>query len=225
MSRLHPQEPSSSSQVANTVARPSGPIASKPLVEWPLRRLPQHPVTFRSGAGSDRAVSDVELSTLAPAHVVRKALPSQLADKLLAQLLLESQEAWQSSSWVIHGKTHTTPRTSAMYNLEESAQATHRPGEEESRATCVPSDLLKEAAQHIHAAVKLHRPESKWLPTLAFGNRYDDGRACVGWHSDFLNTLGPRPIIVGLSLGACRRFCLRREADGVVEPSDFLSTH
>ena len=29
-------------------------------------------------------------------------------------------------------------------------------------------------------------------------------------HSDFLNPLGPRPIIVGLSLGACRTFRLQQ---------------
>lgn len=189
---------------------------------WQLRRLPEHPVTVRHGGSRERAVSDEELRSLAPGQVIRKALPNELADKLLRQLLDESKKSWQSTSWVIHGKTHATPWTSAMYNLDiTSAETRHKdtlqsPGEEESRATCIPSSLLKEAAHHIHVAVKQHRPHSTWSPTLAFGNRYDDGRACVGWHSDFLNSLGPRPIIVGLSLGACRRFCLRRTVDGMV---------
>ena len=187
-----------------------------------LRSLPTHPVTLRVESRAERAVSDAELSTLAPAHVIRKALPSQLADELLKQMLQESQEHWQSSSWVIHGKSHVTPRTSAMYNLNSDPlpKLASQPGEEESRATCVPSDLLRAVAEHIHAIVKQYRPETMWSPTLAFGNRYDDGRACVGWHSDFLNSLGPRPIIVGLSLGACRRFCLRRT--DMAEALDFV---
>merc|ERR1711862_464405 len=46
-------------------------------------------------------------------------------------------------------------------------------------------------------------------PTLAFANRYKQGSDCVGWHSDHLNLLGPRPVIVGLSLGATRQFQLK----------------
>ena len=221
-----PALPTSNSAESSAPSPKASKAAPKVPKAWPLRRLPEHPVTVRAGGGTgsgrtERAVSDAELSSLAPAHVIRKALPSQLAEELLKQLLQESKSAWQSSSWVIHGKTQTTPRTSAMYNLTDSDTPLQRPGEEESRATCVPSALLKEAAEHIHAAVKKHRPESTWSPNLAFGNRYDDGRACVGWHSDFLNSLGPRPIIVGLALGACRRFCLRRVVDSMVESSDF----
>ena len=183
-------------------------------------------MTIRDGGSRERAVSDEELRSLAPAQVIRKALPNELAEKLLRHLLDESRTSWQSTSWVIHGKAHATPRTSAMYNLDVTSETRPKdmlqsPGEEESRATCIPSSLLKEAADHIHIAVKKQRPHSTWSPTLAFGNRYDDGRSCVGWHSDFLNSLGPRPIIVGLSLGACRRFCLRRTLDGmavVLEP-------
>lgn len=175
--------------------------------------------------GCERAVSDEELTKLAPAHVLRRVLPSQLATDLLKELLHESKEMWRSSSWVVRGKEHMTPRTTAMYDLsleagqgeatKASTQQTN-PGAEElhrPRASCMPSELLRQAARCIHAAVKQHRPESTWSPTLALGNRYDDGRACVGWHSDFLNSLGPRPIIVGLSLGACRRFSLRRTSD------------
>ena len=54
---------------------------------------------------------------------------------------------------------------------------------------------------------------STWSPTLAFGNRYADGAEHVGYHSDFLLSLGPRPVIAGLSLGATRTFRLRSHAD------------
>ena len=176
-------------------------------------------------AGRERSVSDEELTRLAPAHVLRKVLPSELATDLLKELLHDSKEMWQSTSWVIHGKEHMTPRTTAMYDLTlspvgEADEKITRESGEQLRKSLTPSKLLREAAGYIHAAVKQQRPESTWSPTLALGNRYDDGRSCVGWHSDFLNSLGPRPIIVGLSLGACRRFSLRRTSDNSVRSTD-----
>ena len=44
-------------------------------------------------------------------------------------------------------------------------------------------------------------------------NRYRDGRDSMGWHSDDEPELGPTPLIASLSLGAPRRFLLRRRDD------------
>ncbi len=44
-------------------------------------------------------------------------------------------------------------------------------------------------------------------------NRYRDGRDAMGWHSDDEPELGPEPLIASLSLGAVRRFVLRRRDD------------
>jgi alkylated DNA repair dioxygenase AlkB len=44
-------------------------------------------------------------------------------------------------------------------------------------------------------------------------NLYRDGRDYMGWHSDDERALGPRPVIASLSLGATRRFRLRRRDD------------
>jgi alkylated DNA repair dioxygenase AlkB len=41
-------------------------------------------------------------------------------------------------------------------------------------------------------------------------NRYRDGRDYMGWHSDDERELGQRPVIASLSLGATRRFLLKR---------------
>ncbi len=45
------------------------------------------------------------------------------------------------------------------------------------------------------------------------GNLYRDGRDSVAWHADDEPELGPRPVIASLSLGAERRFTLRRRDD------------
>ncbi len=43
-------------------------------------------------------------------------------------------------------------------------------------------------------------------------NLYRDGRDSMGWHSDNEPELGHEPLIASLSLGAARRFLLRRRA-------------
>jgi alkylated DNA repair dioxygenase AlkB len=47
-------------------------------------------------------------------------------------------------------------------------------------------------------------------------NLYRDGRDYMGWHSDDERALGPEPVIASLSLGATRRFRLRRRDDARV---------
>jgi alkylated DNA repair dioxygenase AlkB len=47
----------------------------------------------------------------------------------------------------------------------------------------------------------------------ALGNLYRDGMDSVAWHSDDEPELGPRPVIASLSLGATRRFLLRKKDD------------
>jgi alkylated DNA repair dioxygenase AlkB len=47
-------------------------------------------------------------------------------------------------------------------------------------------------------------------------NLYRDGRDYMGWHSDDERALGPHPVIASLSLGATRRFRLRRRDDARV---------
>ncbi|WP_353086883.1 alpha-ketoglutarate-dependent dioxygenase AlkB [Stenotrophomonas sp.] len=44
-------------------------------------------------------------------------------------------------------------------------------------------------------------------------NRYRDGDDGMGWHSDNEPELGPTPVIASLSMGAARRFLLRRRDD------------
>ncbi|MGN2242021.1 alpha-ketoglutarate-dependent dioxygenase AlkB family protein [Frateuria sp. GZRR33] len=43
-------------------------------------------------------------------------------------------------------------------------------------------------------------------------NLYRDGRDAMGWHSDDEPELGAAPVIASLSLGAARRFLLRRKS-------------
>lgn len=49
-------------------------------------------------------------------------------------------------------------------------------------------------------------------------NLYRDGRDSMGWHSDDEPELGDHPVIASLSLGAERRFRLRRRLPRTVKP-------
>lgn len=55
-----------------------------------------------------------------------------------------------------------------------------------------------------------HQSPLPWSPNTAFVNCYDGPRESVGYHSDHLTYLGPRPVIGSLSLGVAREFRIRR---------------
>ena len=55
-------------------------------------------------------------------------------------------------------------------------------------------------------------------------NRYRDGDDSMGWHSDDEPELGPAPVIASLSLGAARRFLLRRRDDST-RKDEYLLGH
>ena len=55
-------------------------------------------------------------------------------------------------------------------------------------------------------------------------NRYRAGDDYMGWHSDDEPELGPAPLIASLSLGAARRFLLRRRDDHA-RKAEFLLGH
>eukprot|EP00040_Diaphanoeca_grandis_P026396 m.147754 g.147754 ORF g.147754 m.147754 type:complete len:569 (+) comp30559_c0_seq1:93-1799(+) len=80
----------------------------------------------------------------------------------------------------------------------------------ETSSTQQVSIEVQRAGECITEIVQKLRPNWKWRPTLALGNCYKDEHSCVGWHADHLSVLGPRPIIVGLSVGATRSFGLRK---------------
>jgi 2OG-Fe(II) oxygenase superfamily/GRF zinc finger len=49
-----------------------------------------------------------------------------------------------------------------------------------------------------------------WIPNAAFVNCYNGPRESLGYHSDELTYLGPRPVIGSLSLGVAREFRVRK---------------
>ncbi|MEH2034054.1 MAG: alpha-ketoglutarate-dependent dioxygenase AlkB [Nostoc sp.] len=49
---------------------------------------------------------------------------------------------------------------------------------------------------------------------IVIGNRYRNGQDSIGWHSDDEPSMGYRPAIASISLGACRKFSIKPKAKG-----------
>jgi len=170
------------------------------------------------------------LTQHAPLTLIRDALPTALATTLLRQLHAESA-SWARGSWMMFNQRHELPRTTAWYELGggDAGDAAAGGGETDDgrddgadqntgdnayvhvSTRCEPSAELLAAADVVTATVRRLRPSSGWAPTGVLANRYAHGDECVGPHADHISMLGPRPIIVGLSLGATRRFDLSEQ--------------
>lgn len=161
------------------------------------------PPRVRLGPAPFQPATDDRVAQVAPVSLVRDMLSKALAAEVLDDLERDRGD-WRAGQWFVHGKGHKTPRTSAVFPLDDAP--VHEAGSHDQRP--VPASLHR-AAKEVAASVAARRPRSTWTPTYALANCYDGGQDCVGWHSDHLTHMGPRPIIVGLSLGACRRFELR----------------
>ncbi len=127
-------------------------------------------------------------------------LAGEEADLFFAEL--RRQIAWQNETLVIFGKPREVPRLVAWYG---DAGATYRySGVQHDPLPWVPSlRALRERCQIVSG--------KRFSSVLA--NLYRTGADSMGWHSDDEPVLGPTPMIASISLGATRRFRIRRRQD------------
>lgn len=184
--------------------------AKRPRLDASLRRLPSHPVTVRR-RGKVFAIPDEDAQQYGPVLIERRFLPSELADRLLLALLASCDD-WHRGTWTVFGKTHVNARTTRNFALKASVRSRNEYADlalEDLESSSTPAlEEIEEAAERVCEFI-VNNVSRDWLPTFVFANKYVGGGEGVGWHSDFLMALGPRPVIVGLSLGARRTFCLK----------------
>jgi alkylated DNA repair dioxygenase AlkB len=142
---------------------------------------------------------------------VPKFLSPGEADRLLS--FLEAMPGWQQDHIRLYGKSHPLPRLHRWF--ADSSQP-YRWSGIEMRPEPFP-EVLREMVVRLEA-------ESGVRFNTALGNRYRDGRDGVSWHADDERELGPDPVIASLSLGAPRRFLLRKRDDHSVTMA-FELTH
>ncbi len=120
--------------------------------------------------------------------------------------LLRTEIPWRQDEITLFGRTHPLPRLQSWHG-EPGTGYTY-------------SGMRLEAAPWT-PMLRLARARVEALAGEAFdsvlANLYRDGHDQIGWHADDEASLGERPLIASLSLGAARRFRLRHRA-GRAEP-------
>lgn len=124
-------------------------------------------------------------------------LTSVEADDLFAALM--AQISWETHRLRLFGREMDAPRLSCWIG-DPDAVYTYSRMRFEPRPW--PAALLSIRSRLEH---ECGRPFNSVL-----ANRYRDGRDSMGWHADDEPELGEVPVIASLSLGATRRFVLRR---------------
>ncbi len=138
-------------------------------------------------------------------------LPAAQADALL--LALHTQVPWEVHRIRMFGRWLDSPRLSCWMG---DADAHYR----YSGADFIPHPWAP-AVQEVRELLQ-QACDTRFNSVLL--NRYRDGRDSMGWHSDDEPELGPTPLIASLSLGASRRFLLRRR-DEPAKKAEYLLGH
>lgn len=127
-------------------------------------------------------------------------LPQFLAPDAASVLLgqLTTSLDWQQHRLKLFGRECLTPRLCAWYG-DAGARYGYSGQVLEPLPWTEPLAALRQRLE-----VMLGCPLNGMLANL-----YRDGADSMGWHSDDEASLGPRPVIASLSLGATRRFVLR----------------
>lgn len=123
------------------------------------------------------------------------------ADELFASLLRDIP--WEVHRIRIYGRQVDSPRLSCWIG-DPGAVYTYSRTRFEARPWLPALLDLRDRLEHACAA--------RFNSVLA--NLYRDGNDSMGWHSDDEPELGRQPVIASLSLGAERRFGLRRRERG-----------
>ncbi|MBB5530278.1 alkylated DNA repair dioxygenase AlkB [Stenotrophomonas maltophilia] len=144
-------------------------------------------------------------------HWHRGWLAADQADLMRQQL--EHHISWQVHRIRMFGRIVDSPRLSCWM------------GDAEARYRYSGTDFLPEPWQ---PALLLLRERLQAFCGHAFNsvllNRYRSGGDYMGWHSDDEPELGQAPVIASLSLGAARRFLLRRR-DDPTQKTEYLLGH
>lgn len=113
---------------------------------------------------------------------------------------LKAETPWESETLTLFGRKVTAPRLISWHG--DAGTAYGYSGVRHEPKPWTPALRQLKARVEKAAGVRFNS---------ALLNLYRDGRDGMGWHADDEPELGPRPVIASLSLGATRRFQLRRK--------------
>jgi alkylated DNA repair dioxygenase AlkB len=157
---------------------------------------------------ANERTTDVSGGTI---RFVREYLSIVDADRLFEKL--RDLPGWRQDHIRVYGKTHPLPR---LHRWFADSNEPYRWSGVAMEPEPFPA-FLDDLRAHINSDGGVHF-------NTALGNFYRDGRDGVSWHADDEPELGPEPVIASLSLGATRRFLLRKKADHT-QCLEFKLTH
>ncbi|KAJ6256393.1 hypothetical protein Dda_8893 [Drechslerella dactyloides] len=211
---------------------PTAPSASR-KIPFPLPPIPKFKTLHLT--------TPSQVPFHAPATLHPSFLPAATATSLLSECLAEVP-AFGRYEFRLFDRNVSSPHTAAFYVADESMASHHtRQGGYLYNGTALATvrlftptmtsitplvekfvnDAVDERIATVYPdgkKLKHMLPAGKWRVTSAFMNCYDGAKQSVGWHSDQLTYLGPRPVIASLSLGVEREFRLRRVAPVTLDP-------
>ena len=123
-------------------------------------------------------------------------------DHMLAKKMIEALNdniLWEQDEFLMYGKKIITSRKVGWYGSKPFEYTYSR--------------IRRKAHlwnQELNEIRKLIEFETKNSFNSCLLNLYPRGSDGMGWHSDDEKELGPRPVIASLSLGAARRFLVRK---------------
>jgi alkylated DNA repair dioxygenase AlkB len=131
-------------------------------------------------------------------HYAQQFLPQNQADTLLTELIADVP--WQQAEIRLFGKKVLTPRLSCWMG---DASAVYR----YSNTIFLPEPWL--------SSILALKNQLETVAGSSFNsvllNYYRNGQDAMGWHSDDEPELGQQPVIASVSIGAERRFLLRKK--------------
>lgn len=180
-----------------------------------------------------------QISELTPCTLHTSFLPSDLANEILQELLLESKsfppkgsketrftlfggekEVWSrhTSGFFVRKKDTLEQewaegRGGYLYNgisAEHTGVRTYTAAMEKATTLVETKVNSLITARWKSDGRKPYESPVPWTTNAAFVNCYDGGGENVGWHTDQLTYLGPMTTIAGLSLGVGREFAIRK---------------
>ncbi|KAK4039036.1 alpha-ketoglutarate-dependent dioxygenase alkB 3 [Parachaetomium inaequale] len=232
-----PKKPSTGNTVAAQSSLRSFAVSSASSDSAPPSKRAK--VLSRKGA-TLHLYDPVDISEHTPCTIIHNFLPAEEANSLLKELLEESK-SFDKITFKLFDNVVSSPHTSGFYvgSYKELQEQKHEYVYNGSRMTDVRTltPQLERVKARVQEAVnqeiqerirtryggeKLKYQSPKpWTPNAAFVNCYNGPQENVGWHSDQLTYLGPRPIIGSLSLGVTREFRVRR----ILPQDDTTTTH
>lgn len=172
----------------------------------------------------------LDIAAYTPCSIIHNFLPATEATDLLKELLAEAptfpratfklfdhvvQSPHSAAFFVNSLEERETQKSEYMYNgsyLSDVRELLPEMRKVSSKVRDVVNrEIERRVLDHYPGGKKLkYQSPDEWIPNAAFVNCYDGGAESVGYHSDQLTYLGPRPVIGSLSLGVAREFRVRK---------------